>query len=165
VSPARLYLDQNYLSGIAKAKPAFVELEAALRPAVRSRAVIVVESAVHERESRPRPDLGLMELLRDLSGATRLPARPDRAGREARRQMAWTIAHELPGRRRRKSDDADLDALAVALTHCDLVTCDAFMADVVRRARLDVRHRCELFTGRHTDVLRLAQRLRGLVPD
>jgi len=30
VRPALLYLDQNYLSGIAKGKPAFAELEAVL---------------------------------------------------------------------------------------------------------------------------------------
>jgi len=33
------------------------------------------------------------------------------------------------------------------------------MADVVRRDRLDLRYRCELFTGRRTDVLRLRDRL------
>ena len=159
---ALLYLDQNYLSGIAKRKPAFVELEPALRGAVRGGAVAVVESAVHELESRPRPDLRLLELLRELSGGRRLPAAPDRAGREARRRIAWTIDHELAGRRPRESDAADLDALALALAHCDLVTCDAFMADVVRRARLDLRHGCELFTGRRPDVLRLRDRLREL---
>jgi hypothetical protein len=51
--------------------------------------------------------------------------------------MAWMIEHELRGRRPRGGDAADLDALALALIHCELVTCDAFMADVMRRARLD----------------------------
>jgi len=77
--------------------------------------------------------------------------------------MLWTIEHELPERRPHASDNADLDALAAALTRCDLVTCDAFMADVVRRARLDLRHRCELFTGRRPDVFRLRDRLQGLI--
>ena len=36
-----LYLDQNHLSGIAKRKPAFRELEPALRAAVARRAVAV----------------------------------------------------------------------------------------------------------------------------
>lgn len=157
-----LYLDQNYLSGVAKRKPAFRELEPALRDAVGRGAVAVVESAVHERESRPRPDLGLLELLRGLSGGLRLPAEPGRAAREARRRMAWAIEHEHPARRARAGDAADLDALAVALPECDLVTCDAFMADVIRRTRLDVRHECELFTGRRADVLRLRDRLRQL---
>jgi hypothetical protein len=159
----RLYLDQSYLSGIAKRKPAFRELEPALRTAVDEGTVIVVESVVHERESLPRPDLRLLELLRELSGGRHLPSRPDRAAREARRRMLWTIEHELPERRARASDSADLDALAAALTRCDLVTCDAFMADVVRRARLDLRHRCELFTGRRPDVLRLRDRLCGVI--
>jgi hypothetical protein len=157
-----LYLDQNYLSGIVKRKPAFRELEPALGEAVARRAVAVVESAVHELESRPRPDLGLLELLRALSGGRRLPTEPGREGREARRRMAWTIEHELRGRRARASDAADLEALAIALPRCDLITCDAFMADVIHRARLDVRHRCELFTGRRADVLRLRDRLREL---
>jgi hypothetical protein len=73
--------------------------------------------------------------------------------------MLWTIEHEFPERRARPSDSADLDALAVALTDCNLITCDAFMADVVRRARIDLRHRCELFTGRRADVARLRDRL------
>jgi hypothetical protein len=108
---------------------------------------------VHERESAPRPDLQLLELLRELSGGRRLPA-PDRESERIRRRMADTIEREHPTRAARQSDEADLDALALALRHCDLVTCDAFMADVVRRLRLDVRQRCELFTGRRPDVER-----------
>jgi hypothetical protein len=30
---------------------------------------------------------------------------------------------------------------------------------VIRRSRLDLTHRCELFTGRRADVLRLRDRL------
>jgi hypothetical protein len=138
-----------------------VELEPVLREAVRSGAVAVLESPVHERESAPRPDLALLELLRGLSGGRRLPE-PDRAVREARRRMEWTIEHDHPVRRARPGDAADLEALALALRHCDLVTCDAFMADVVRRTRLDVRHGCELFTGRRPEVLRLRDRLLDL---
>ena len=93
-----LYLDQNYLSGIAKHKPGFVALEPVLRDAVARGDVAVVESAVHERESHPRPDLGLLELLRGLSGGHRLPDRPDQAARDARRRMARTIELEFPKR-------------------------------------------------------------------
>lgn len=161
-APLLLYLDQNYLSGIAKGKPAFRELEAVLRDAVARGAVAVAESPVHARESRPRPDLGLLEVLRGLSGGRRLPDVPAPGAAEIRRRLRWTIDHELPERRARPSDDGDLEALALALTSCDLVTCDAFMADVVRRARLDVHHCAELFSGRRADVLRLAERLRAL---
>ena len=156
-----LYLDQNYLSGIVKRKPAFRELEPALREAVACGAVAVVESEVHERESRPRPDLPLLGLLRALSGGRRLPAVPTPAVGEARRRMRETMAREFPERATRASDAADLDALAPALVHCSLVTCDAFMADVIRRTRLDLRHGVELFTGRRADVLRLRDRLRA----
>jgi len=157
-----LYLDQNYLSGIAKDKPAFRELAPVLHDAVQRGAIHVLESAVHERESRPRPDLNLMELLHELSQGRRLPDRLDRPAREIQRRMTWVIEHELPERAARPSDAADLDALAQALTHCELVTCDAFMADVVKRARLDLRHRVELFSGRRPDVLRLRNRIREL---
>jgi hypothetical protein len=152
----KLYLDQNYLSGIAKAKPAFRELEPVLRAAVAEGRVSVVESAVHELESAPRPDLGLLELLRELSGGRRLPGEADP---EIRRRMERTIADEFPERQARASDAPDLDALALAIAHCDLVTCDAFMADVIRRARLHRRYRCELFSGRRADVLALRDRL------
>jgi hypothetical protein len=158
-----LYLDQNYLSGIAKGKPAFRELEPVLREAVDAGVVAVAESEVHARESRPRPDLGLLNLLHGLSRGRRLPATPDPASLRIRRRMAATIAHELPARRARASDAADLDALALALSHCDLVTCDAFMADVVRRLRLDISERCELFTGRRADVELLRDRLTGMI--
>jgi hypothetical protein len=160
--PASLYLDQNYLSGIAKDKPAFRELAPALHKAVNAGAIIVLESPIHERESRPRPDLKLMALLHELSRGHKLETNLDRAARDTRRRMTWVIEHELPERHARPSDAADLDALALALTHCDLVTCDAFMADVIKRARLDVRHRCELFSGRRPDVLRLRDRVREL---
>jgi hypothetical protein len=158
-----LYLDQNYLSGFAKGKPAFGELHPVLRTALAAGVVGVVESSVHERESRPRPDLGLLELLRELSGGRRLPSEPDTAAREVRRRLAWTVEHELPERRPRGSDVADLDALATAICRCDLVTCDAFMVDVIRRSRLDLRHHCELFSGRRPDVLRLRDRLQELM--
>jgi hypothetical protein len=152
---ATLYLDQNYLSGIAKGKPAFAELEPVLRAAVAAGAIEVLESSVHERESRPRPDLRLLELLKQLSHGHRLADELDRPAREVKRRMTWVIEHELPERRPRPSDAADLEALALALTHCDLVTCDAFMADVVKRARLDLRHHAQVFSGRRGDVLRL----------
>lgn len=161
---ALLYLDQNYLSGIAKHKPAFQELEPVLREAVARDVVAVAESAVHERESRPRPDLRLLELLREFSGGRRLPTEPGPEAREVRRRMLWTIEHELPQRRARASDAADLEALAIAVVECDLVTCDAFMADVIRRARLDLRHQCEIFTGRRPDVLRLHDALTNMMP-
>lgn len=160
--PLRLYLDQNYLSGIAKRKPAFRELEPVLRQAVRRGTLYVLESSVHERESLPRPDLGLLGILHGLSAGRRLPDDPDRAGREARRRMVWTIEHQLPQRRAHASDAADLDALAVAVTRCDLVTCDAFMADVIRRTGLDLRYGCELFSGNRSDVGRLRERLQSL---
>ncbi len=154
-----LYLDQNYLSGIAKRKPAFRELEPVLRRAVAAGTVGVAESAVHAAESAPRPDLGLLELLRGLSGGRVLPDDPDP---EIERRLAAAIARELPERAARGSDAADLRALATALPRCRLVTCDAFMADVVRRTRLDSRHGCELFTGRRADVERLRAHLEAL---
>jgi hypothetical protein len=165
LTTTRLYLDQNYLSGMAKRKPAFAELEPVLREAVAQGAITVYESKVHEQESAPRPDLGLLELLREFSQQHRLPDHPDRKAREARRRMENTIAYELPERVARPSDQADLDALAQALVHCDLVTCDAFMADVIRRARLDLRHKTELFSGRRRDVLRLRERAQTLLAD
>jgi predicted nucleic acid-binding protein len=159
ITKTTLYLDQNYLSGIAKRKPAFAELEPILREAVANGTLAVLESKVHARESKPRPDLHLQELHRELSNGHKLPDTDDRAAREARRRLEQTIKHELPERKPRPSDTADRDALAQALMHCDLVTCDAFMADVVKRARLDLHHQTELFSGRRRDVVRLRERI------
>ncbi len=162
--PVLLYLDQNYLSGIVKRKPAFRELEPVLRAAVARGAVAVPESEPHRRESAPRPDLSLLELLRDLSGGLRLPDRPGGRERGIERHLLHLLEVAFPERRGRASDLVDLRALALALPRCRLVTCDAFAAELVRRAGYDVRFRCELFTGRRADVRRLCERLAAL-PD
>src|SRR5919204_4150342 len=156
--PLLLYLDQNYLSGMVKRKPAFGELEPVLRDAVARGAVRVPEGPAHAVESAPRPDLSVLDLLRELSGGTRLPEELGPEERRIRTRLATTISRELPEREGRASDAVDLDALALAIPRCALVTCDAFMADVVRRTRLDVLHGCELYTGRRTDVDRLRRR-------
>jgi hypothetical protein len=159
VTAPLLYLDQNYLSGMVKRKPAFRELEPVLRSAVRRGAVAVPEGPAHRLESEARPDLPLLELLRELSGGLRLPDEPGPAERRHERRLAWVLEHDFPEREPRPSDAVDLLALALALPRCRLVTCDAFMADVIRRTGLDLRFDCELFTGRRPDV----HRLRGLL--
>ena len=157
-----VYLDQNYLSGIVKRKVAFRELEPALRAAVARGAVVVPESEAHRIESASRPDLPLPELLRELSAGVTLPHERGAVERHCERRLEAILERDFPQRRSRASDRVDVRALAVALPRCRLVACDAFMADVVRRAGLDVRFRCELFTGRRAGVERLRRRLEGL---
>jgi hypothetical protein len=154
-----LYLDQNYLSGIVKRKPAFRELESALRAAVGRGAVVVPESAAHRLESAARPDLPLLELLRELSGGVRLPDEPGVVERRCELRLAALVAYDFPDRQLEASDRVDIRTLALALPRCRLVTCDAFMAEVVRRTGLAVRFGCEMFTGRRPDVERLRARL------
>jgi hypothetical protein len=161
-NPLFLYLDQNYLSGMVKRKPAFRELEPTLRAAVMRGAVVVPESEAHGLESAPRPDLPLLELLRGLSGGVTFPRTRGAAERHCERRLEAVLERDFPERRSRASDRLDVRALAAALPRCDLVTCDAFMADVIRRTGLDVRYRCELFTGRRADVERLHRRLQEL---
>jgi hypothetical protein len=157
-----LYLDQNYLSGMVKRKPGFRELEPVLRDAVARDAVGVPESLAHRLESEPRPDLPLLELLRELSGGLRLPDELGARERGYEDRVARVAADHFPERRRLQSDSVDLQAIALALSHCQLVTCDAFMADVVRRTRLDVLCDAEIYTGRRSDVDRLRGRLQDL---
>ncbi len=159
--PLLLYLDQNYLSGMVKRKPAFRELEPALRESIGRGAVAVPEFEAHRIESAARPDLPLLELLRELSRGVRLPE-PGPRERLCRARLEAVLESDFPERRGRRSDLLDLHALAAALPRCRLVTCDAFMADVVRRTGLDVRFRCELYTGRRADVERLRARLESL---
>jgi len=159
--PLRLYLDQNYLSGFVKRKPAFAELEPVLEAAVAAGAVVVPESPAHEAESAPRPDLPLLERLRSLSGGLRLPE-PGRREREIERRLTDVLVTGYPDRTRRPSDTVDLRTLALALPHCDLITCDAHMLSVCRRARLDAFYGCELYSGRRPDVTRLTARLAEL---
>jgi hypothetical protein len=161
-SPLLLYLDQNYLSGMVKRKVAFRKLEPTLRAAVARGAVVVPESEAHGIESAPRPDLPLLELLRDLSGGVALPRERGAVERHCERCLETTLERDFPERRSRHSDRLDVRALAVALPRCRLVTCDAFMAEVVRRTGLDVRFRSEVYTGRRADVEQLRSRLERL---
>jgi hypothetical protein len=158
-----LYLDQNYLSGIAKRKRAFSELEPVLRAAVDAGVVRVPESEVHRIESNARPDLGLLDLLGELSGGLQLPTDDRGAERRCARTLRALLERDYPDRTPLASDDLDLVALSRALPHCELVTCDAFMAELIRRARLDTWWGCELFTGRRPDVERLRRRLEKLL--
>ncbi len=87
---------------------------------------------------------------------------PDERELGLERRLRAVLERGFPERRGRTSDPVDLRALALALPRCRLVTCDAFMADVVRRAALDVRFRCELYTGRRADVERLRGRIEAL---
>jgi predicted nucleic acid-binding protein len=160
--PPLLYLDQNYLSGIAKRKPAFRELEPVLRDAVARGTVAVAESAAHRRESAARPDLSLLELLRGLSGGRRLPSEQEAAERNLERRLRRFAADQFPERVIRPSDEVDFEALSIALPRCGLIACDAFMADVIRRAGLDRRFGTSAFGGRRTDVLALRDRLVAL---
>jgi hypothetical protein len=145
-----------------KRKAAFRELEPALRAAVARGAVVVPESEAHGLESAARPDLPLLELLRELSAGATLPRVGGAVEAHCEQRLEMVLSRDFPERRARRSDRLDVRALAVALPRCRLVTCDAFMADVVRRTRLDLRFRCELFTGRRADVERLRRRLERL---
>jgi hypothetical protein len=98
-------------------------------------------------------------LLRELSGGLTLPHKRGAVERHCEWRLEAILERDFPARRSRASDRVDVRAIAVALPRCRLVTCDAFMADVVRRTGLDVRFRSELFTGRRTDVERLRWRL------
>lgn len=158
-----LYLDQNYLSGIVKRKPAFRDLEQVLREAVGRGAVAVPEGPAHRVESAARPDLPLLDLLRELARGLRLPDEPGPEELALEQRLRRKLDRDFPERRAQRSDAMDLRALAIALPRCRLVTCDAFMADVVRRTALDRQLACELYTGRREDVLRLQTRLAELV--
>jgi hypothetical protein len=133
-----------------------------LRAAVARSAVVVPESEAHELESAARPDLPLLALLRELSGGATLPRDRGAVERHCELRLQTVLERDFPERRARRSDRLDVRALSVALPRCRLLTCDAFMADVVRRTRLDLRFRCELFTGRRVDVERLRRRLERL---
>jgi hypothetical protein len=147
---------------MVKRKPSFRELEPVLRAAVSRGAIAVPEAEAHRIESAARPDLPVLDLLRELSRGLRLPDRPGTRERRLEHRLAAILARDFPERRARPSDRLDLRALALALPRCRLVTCDAFMADVVHRSSLAVRFRCELYTGQRHDVGRLGQRLERL---
>jgi hypothetical protein len=160
--PPLLYLDQNYLSGMVKRKPAFRELEPVLRAAVARGAVAVPESRAHRIESEARPDLPLLGFLRELSGGLRLPDEAGEPERMYERRLTLVSERQFPERRRRESDRVDLWAIAQALPRCPLITCDAFLADVIRRAGVARRLGTEVYSGRRADVDRLRRRLEGL---
>jgi hypothetical protein len=121
--PLLLYLDQNYLSGMVKRKPGFRELEPALRAAAARGAVAVPEAEAHRIESAARPDLPLLEFLRELSRGLRLPDPPGARERQLERCLAVILERDFPERRGRASDRMDVRALAPCtppLPACDL---------------------------------------------
>lgn len=160
--PLALYLDQNYLSGFLKRKPAFRELEPVLRTAIQGGAVSVAESEAHRIESAARPDLGVLPFLRELSGGAVLAEIRGPSERYCERRLVTVLDADFPGRRSRTSDIVDLKALSLAIPSCDLVTCDAFMVDLIRRTGVATRFNTELFSGRRQDVDRLRRRLSSL---
>jgi hypothetical protein len=147
---------------MVKRKPAFRELEPTLKAAVARGAIVVPESEAHRHESAARPDLPLLELLRELSRGATLTHERGAVERECEQRLEATLRRDFPERQARPSDNMDVRALAAALPRCRLMTCDAFMADVVHRTRLDLRFRCELFTGGRPDVERLRSRVERL---
>jgi hypothetical protein len=126
--------------------------------------VRVPESRAHRIESEARPDLPLLAFLRELSGGLRLPGELGARERNYERRLVRFAKSHFPERRPLESDPVDLWAMALALSTCQLVTCDAFIADVIRRSGLDRRRSVELYTGRRRDVDRLRRRLESL-PD
>jgi hypothetical protein len=130
-----------------------------IRAAVARGVVAVPEAEAHRIESAARPDLPLLEVLRELSRGLRLPDRPDARERQIERHLTVVLQRDFPERRARPSDRIDVRALTLALPRCRLATCDAFMADVVRRSGLHIRFPCELYTGRRSDIDRLRERL------
>jgi hypothetical protein len=110
----------------------------------------------------PGPTCRCSGSLRELSRGLQLPERPGTRERQLERRLIVLLERDFPERRGRASDWMDAKALALALPRCRLVTCDAFMGDVIRRSGLHVRFRCELYTGRRRDVDRLRERLAQL---
>ncbi len=133
-----------------------------MKAVVARGAIVVPESDAHVLESAARPDLPLLELVRELSTGATLPRERDAVERECEQHLEAVLQRDFPERLTRPSDSVDVRALATALPRCRLVTCDAFMADVVHRTRLDLRFCNELFTGRRHDVERLRMRVESL---
>jgi hypothetical protein len=99
VTRLALDLDQNYLSGLVKRKVAFRELEPTLRAAVARGAVVVPESEAHRIESAARPDLPLLELLRELSAGVTLPNQRGALERHCERRLEAILERDFPERR------------------------------------------------------------------
>jgi hypothetical protein len=93
---------------MVKRKPAFRELEPTLRAAVARGAIVVPESEAHVVESAARPDLPLLEQLRELSRGATLPRERGAVERECEQRLQATLEGEFPEQRARPSDSIDL---------------------------------------------------------
>ena len=110
--------------------------------------------------ARPRP-------AGAVAGALRRAPPPGQAGGGGANDGATAAPvrrRAIPRRIARASDEVDFEALSIALPRCELVACDAFMADVIRRAGLDRRFGSEVFGGRRRDVLALRDRFGAQTP-
>jgi hypothetical protein len=81
-----------------KRKVAFRELEPVLRAAVARGAVAVPESEAPRLESAARPDLPLIELLRELSAGLRLPNEGGVVVRSCERRLEAVPERDFPER-------------------------------------------------------------------
>jgi len=82
-----------------KRKPAFRELEPVLRAAIARGAVAVAESEVHRLESAARPDLPVLELLRELSAGLTLPNERGAVERNCERRLETILERDFPSER------------------------------------------------------------------
>jgi hypothetical protein len=117
---------------MVKRKPAFRELEPTLRAAVARGAIVVPESEAHRLESAARPDLPLLELLRELSAGVTLPRERGAVERECEQRLEATLQRDFRERRPRPNDRVDVRALAAALPR--LPACDVRRLDGRRRS-------------------------------
>jgi hypothetical protein len=103
---------------MVKRNPAFRELEPALKSAVARGAIVVAEYEAHSVESAARPDLPLLELLRELSAGATLPRERGAMESECEQRLDATLRRDFPERRGRASDNVDVRPLAAALPRC-----------------------------------------------
>jgi hypothetical protein len=65
-------------------------------------------------------------------------------------------------RKPKESDPYDFAALGSVLPYVDIVTTDATMKDMIVQLQLDQRYKTDVYSARHTDVLRLTKSLEAL---
>jgi hypothetical protein len=156
-----LYLDQNYLSGIVKRKVAFRKLEPVLRAAVARGSVAVPESEAHRLESAARPDLPILELLRELSAGLRLPNEASAVVRSCERRLEAVLERDFPTERPGR---ATVSTSAPSRLLCRAATSSRATPSwpMSCAGPVSTSASAALFTGRRADVERLRRRLKGL---
>lgn len=73
----------------------------------------------------------------------------------------WSLDLSKKGRKGKKSDSNDIDAISSYLPYCDVMTVDHYMATNIRHLGLDKKYNCRIYTMKDKDLSEMKEYLKS----